>query len=423
MIGENAKPHHPRIVVIGAGFAGMQTAQSLVSSQARICLIDCNNYHTFIPLLYQVATAQLEPEKIAYPIRTLFRKARNFHFLMAEVQRVDLAAKSLQTNLGQITYDYLVIATGSKTKYLGVAGANEYAFPMRTLAESIQLRNQILNCFEQADQETDPLERRKLLTFVIVGGGATGVELAGALVELIKSPLKRDYPHLDMREVQIFMIQSGERPLVNLPAKLGDYTARKLRNLGVKIHLNTRVNNLSPDTVELSDGQIISTATVIWAAGVEASAPKLSPEIPVAEKEKLVVEPTLQLQNHPQVYAIGDVAFATSEGKPLTGVAPEALQQGVTVARNLKLQLQGKSPQPFKYFNKGRLAIIGRFSGVGKIGKFSFGGFLGWLMWLGVHVTYLPGFRNRLLVIISWFHTYLFRDRAVRQILATPKNR
>lgn len=411
----------PHIVIVGAGFGGMQAARSLARAQAKILLIDRNNYHTFVPLLYQVATAQLEPEKVAYPIRTLLRRSPNVHFLMAEVEQVDLAARCLKTNRGFIPYDHLVIATGSETQYLGVPGAAEHGFSMRTLRESITLRNHILHCFEQAVHECHPEQLQQLLTFVIVGGGPTGVELAGALVELVRGPLRRDYPTLDIRQVRIVMIQSGDRPLVNLPPQLGNYTTKTLRCLGVKVYLGSRVSKVSPTTVELNDGQIIAAATVIWTAGMEAAVPPMLAELPVTHKGKIAVQPTLQLSDYPEVYVVGDAAFAKANGEPLAGVAPEALQQGVAVARNLRRQLRGQYPKPFQYFNKGRLAIIGCFSGVGKIGPFVFGGFLGWFLWLAVHVIYMPGFRNRLLVLISWFHTYLFRDRAVRQIFPVAK--
>ncbi|MBD2343105.1 NAD(P)/FAD-dependent oxidoreductase [Anabaena subtropica FACHB-260] len=417
-----------RVVIVGAGFGGLQAAQSLANSGADVLLIDRNNYHTFVPLLYQVATGQIEPEYIAYPIRTILRRFsfnyRRQHqkppvqFLMTEVEQIDFSGQIVKTGSGAINYDFLVLATGSRTQFWGVTGAEEYAFSMRTLEEAVALRNHIFACFEQAIQESDDIKRQQLLTFTIVGGGATGVEMAGAVVEMVRGCLRRDYPTLDFREVRIILVQSGDRLLVELPKKLGNYTYKKLHRLGVEIYLQTRVSEVTSGFVHLENEEIIPSATVIWTAGLEANLPGISEELPVASKSKIVVHPTLQVLEHPNVYAIGDLAYVEKNGKSLSGVAPEALQQGVAVARNIQKQIQGKSPKPFSYFNKGRLAIIGCYSGVGKIGAFAFTGFLAWLMWLGVHLVYLPGYRSRLLVLLTWLHTYLFSDRHVRLILS-----
>ncbi len=410
----------PRVVIVGAGFGGLQAAQSLANSGADVLLIDRNNYHTFVPLLYQIATGQLEPEHIAYPIRKILQrcswKQPKLRFLMAEVERIDFSAQIVETNDCAISYDFLVLATGSQTQFLGVPGAAENAFSMKTLEEAVTLRNQIISCLEQAVQISDPSQRQQLLTFTIVGGGPTGVEMAGALVEMLRGKLRRDYPTLDLRQIRLILVQSGDRLLTNLPKKLGIYTHRRLRQLGVQIYLQTKVSQVTPESVHFQD-QIVPSATVIWTAGLAANSPETSEDLSSAKKGKLIVQPTLQLLEQQNVYAIGDLAYVENNGKPLNGVAPEALQQGVTVARNIEQQLRGQAPQPFNYFNKGRLAIIGCYSGVGKIGVFAFTGFLAWLMWLGVHLIYLPGWRNRLLVLITWLYTYLLGDRAVRLIL------
>ena len=406
-----------RVVIIGSGFGGMQAAQSLARAEVEVILIDRNNYHTFVPLLYQVAAAELEPAQIAYPIRTLLRRAPNLHFLMAEVRRVNFEARLVETKDAAISYDFLLLATGSQTQFFGVSGAKEHTWPMRNLQEAIALRNQVLSCFERATREPEFTRREPLLTFVIVGGGPTGVELAGALVELTRGPFQKDYPLLNRRQVRIVLLQSGSRLLAGLPRQLGDYTYRKLRRLGVTVQLNSRVSQVNHTTVQMQDGQVISAATVIWAAGLTAAMPEASKNLSSHSKGKLAVHSTLQVLDHPEVYAIGDLAAVESGGKALAGVAPEALQQGVAVARNIKRQLRGKEPKPFHYFNKGRLAIIGGYAGVGKIGPFAFSGFLAWFMWLAVHLVYLPGFRNRALVLISWFHAYLLGDRAIRLIL------
>ncbi|MEA5579921.1 NAD(P)/FAD-dependent oxidoreductase [Nodularia harveyana UHCC-0300] len=415
----------PRIVIVGAGFGGLQVAQSLASSGLDVCLIDRHNYHTFVPLLYQVATSQLEPEYIAYPIRTILRrfsgkryqKQPKTRFLWAEVQRIDFTAQIVQTDGCAIAYDFLVLATGSKTQYLGVTGAAEYAFPIGNLAASVRLRHRILSCLELASQELDPDIRQQLLTFTIVGGGATGVEMAGGVIEMLRGKLRRDYPTLDLQSVRLILVQSGDRLLREFPEKLGVYTYKKLTKLGVEIYLKTRVSQVTPASVYLDNKEVIPSATVIWTAGSEANVPQTSQEIPIAKKGKLLVHPTLQLQEHSNVYAIGDLSHIEPNHIPLSGVAPEALQQGVRVARNIQRQLRGKSPQPFSYFNKGRLAIIGCYSGVCKIGNFELTGLLPWLMWLAVHLIYLPGYRSRLFVLLTWLYTYLLGDRAVRLIL------
>ena len=409
----------PKVIIVGAGFGGMQAAQSLSRSGAEVVVIDRNNYNTFVPLLYQVAAAQIEPEIIAYPIRTILRRANNTRFLMAEVKRIDFTRQVVEINSTVLSYDYLVLATGSQTQFMGVPGAADYGFSLRTLAQAVALRNHILDCFEQASRVPDPVRRQQLLTCVIVGGGPTGVEVAGTLVEL-KQSLQRDYPGLDWKSMQIILVQSGRNLLVNLPERLGNYTTRKLRQLGVKVHFQTRVSRVTQNAAEFQDGSLLPAGTVVWAAGLEATIPQVFAEPETVHKKKLKVRSTLQLMDYANVYAIGDLAHAEQHGKPLTGVAPEALQQGVAVAQNIRRQLRGKVPKPFSYFNKGRLAIIGRYSGVGKIGPFLLTGFLPWLMWLSVHLVYLPGFRNRLLVLLSWLHAYGWGDRAVRQILFTP---
>ncbi|MEL6221987.1 MAG: NAD(P)/FAD-dependent oxidoreductase [Cyanobacteria bacterium J06627_8] len=414
------KQKRPRVVVIGAGFGGMQAAQSLSKSGANVLLIDRNNYNTFVPLLYQVATAQIEPELIAYPVRTILRRSPRTRFLNAEVKRVDFDRQIVETDHASISYDYLVIATGSRTQYLGVPGAAEHAFAIRTLKHAIALRHHILHCLEQAAQESDPVRRKKLLTFTIVGGGPTGVEVAGALAEL-RNVIKNDYPTLNFQDVRIILVQSGDNLLNNLPSQLGRYTTRKISQLGIDVLFQTRVSRVTPHAVEFQDGSCLAAATVVWAAGLEAVMPQAVVSPAVAYKQKLEVRATLQLINHHNVYAIGDVAHVKQKGKPLSGVAPEALQQGVAIARNISRQIKGKAPKPFSYFNKGRLAIIGGYAGVGKVGPFLLTGFLPWLMWLSVHLVYLPGFRNRLMILLSWLHGYGFSDRAIRLILSeTP---
>ena len=414
------KPY-PRVVIVGAGFGGLQTAQSLAKKGVEVTLIDRHNYHTFIPLLYQVATAQLAPEQVAVPIRNLLRRADNLNFLQAEVEQIDFAAKVIKTDRYTLTYDYLVLATGSKSNFFGITGAEKYAFQLKTLNQAVALRNHLLSCFEEASLVSDPVLREELLTIAIVGGGATGVELAGALVELIHHSLQKDFPQLDLQEVRLLLIQKSDRLFAEFPRPLGNYTAKKLRSLGVKVLLDSKVTAIFSDSLELDDGTRINAATTIWAVGVSGAIPNCFPFPPTAKQRQISVAPTLQLAHYPEVFAIGDLAHIAVH-KSLSGVAPEALHQGVYVAKAIVNHIQGKRIKPFSYFNKGRLAIIGCYSGIGEIAGIKLTGFFPWLFWLAVHVVYFPDWRNRLTIFLSWLHNYLWRDRSVRLILSDSKN-
>ena len=406
-------------MIIGAGFAGLRALKGLGNTEAEVLIIDRHNYHTFIPMLYQVATGFIEPQLIAYPLRKALRKIDNANFLMAEVQQIDFENKTVITDCQKIAYDYLIISTGSQANYLQVSGAPKSAFPLRTLQDAIALRNHLFDCFERAVKNSDNLtKQRQLLTFTIVGGGPTGVEMAGALQELIGDCLIKDYPQLDLHQARVILIQSGADLLGSYPQHLQVYTLRQLRDRGVEVHFNNRVREVSPTKVILEDKTDIATSTVIWTAGVEANLPTAEAKLTTATKNKVEVRSTLELQNHPQVYAVGDVAYVEQNGEPLVGIAPEALQQGGTVAENIQRQLKGKTPQPFDYFNKGRAAIIARNAGVILLlGKIPVGGFLGWLMWLVIHLYYLPGLSNRFKVLGAWLKDYFWHDRSVRQII------
>ncbi len=418
-----AVSRNPRVVIIGAGFGGLKAARVLARSGVNILLIDRNNYHTFIPLLYQVAAAELKPEQIAYPVRRILRKFPNARFLKAEVKRVDFHTQVVETDGPAIPYDFLVLATGSQVQYLGVPGAEKYALSMNTLEEAVALRNHILWCFEQAVRENEPSQRQQLLTFVIVGGGPTGVELAGALIELIQGPLVKDYPTINIQQVRVILLQAGDRLLADLPQHLGEYTQKQLRNRGVKVHLKSKVSKVTPEAAYLQDGTAIFAKTIIWVAGVEATLPPPTEKLSPAAKHQVAVLPTLQLPNHPQVYAIGDAAYVEENGQPLPLVAPVAIQQGEAVAQNIKRQLRDLLPQPFRYQDKGRAAIIARNAGVVTTKKLNWTGFPAWLLWLSIHLYYLPGIRNRLGVLLSWVYDYWFCDRSVRLILPQPTPR
>ncbi|MGL4882261.1 MAG: NAD(P)/FAD-dependent oxidoreductase, partial [Waterburya sp.] len=307
----------PKIVVVGAGFAGLRTIRQLANIKAEIILIDRNNYHTFIPLLYQVAAGFITPEAIAYPLRKYLRTFKNTRFIQAEVQKLDFAAKVVQTNLIDITYDYLVLATGSQAQFLGVDGAPQYALPMRTLEDAVTIRDRLISNFERAIVTSDLERRRQLLTITIVGGGATGVELAGSLIELVQGTLAKDYPTIQPQEVKIILIHSGTRLLIDYPNHLSNYTLKQLRHRGVKVHLQSRVREVMPGAIEFDDGTSIETATIIWTAGVEANYPQSEAELSTATKDKICVNSNLQLLEYPQVYAVGDVAFVKHNNQPL----------------------------------------------------------------------------------------------------------
>ncbi|MGF1539509.1 MAG: NAD(P)/FAD-dependent oxidoreductase [Pleurocapsa sp.] len=413
----------PKIVVVGAGFAGLRVIRKLAGVNAEIILIDRNNYHTFIPLLYQVATGFIAPDAIAYPLRKYVRSLRNTRFLQAEVQKVDFEAKIVTTEVMDLAYDYLVVATGSQTQFLGVDGAPQYTLPMRTVEDAIAIRDRLIGNFERVSICRDVERKMQLLTIAIVGGGATGVELAGSIIEWVQVTLARDYPTIDSREVRVILIHSGKKLLANYPPNLSDYTSKQLRRRGVKIHFQSRVSNVMPGAIELDDGTMLETATIIWTAGVAAEYPQPTEEIPTAKKDKIRVNSLLQLPDYPEVYAVGDVAFVKQNGEPLLGIAPEALQQGTAVAQNLRRQLRGLPTQPFNYFNKGKAAIIARNSGVAYLlGRLPLKGFIAWLLWLTIHLYYLPGISNRCLVLGSWIRDYLTGERNVRQLF-NPQQR
>jgi len=408
------------VIIAGAGFAGIQVAKKLTNADVEIVIIDQNNYHTFVPLLYQVATGFISAETIAYPIRNWVRRIPNASFWFAEIQKLDFENRQVITTRGVLEYNYLVVSTGSQSRFMGVPGAPDYTFTLRTLSDAIALRHQLLWCLEKAEQTPDA----RYLSIVIVGGGPTGVELAGAIHELLASPFRKDYPTLDFSKAQITLIQSGDTPLKGLPPSLGIYTLRQLQRRGVNIRLNTRVSNVHPHGVDLSDGSSIASATVIWTAGVLAQKPDLTqPDnwtmaSEIGSQEKVVVQSTLQLTQYPTVYAAGDLAHVEQDDEVLVGVAPEALQQGTWVAKNIQRQLKGQSPQPFQYFDKGRAAIIARHAGVAHLfSKIQVTGLAAWLLWLGIHLYYLPGLGNRFALLSSWLRDYVMRDRAYRQIV------
>jgi NADH:ubiquinone reductase (H+-translocating) len=410
--------NRPRVVIIGAGFAGLWAARTLSRSQTDVLVLDRNNYHTFFPLLYQVAAAELGPEDIVYPVRSILRGQRNLRFLMNEVTEIDLAAKQVKTTDHVFPYDYLVLAIGSTSHFFGVTGAAEYAFQLKTLEQALALRNHILFRFERALCETDPERRKQMLTFAIVGGGPTGVEFAGALAELIRGSLVKDYHALDPREMHVLLLEATDRLLANFPERLGTYAAKRLQKLGVEIRLRAMVSQITPEHVQIKDGATIPLETVIWTSGVHGE--NINVELPTMRNGQVKVLSTLQTPDHPEVYVIGDLAFLEQDGDPLPMLAPVATQEGVAAARNIIRQTNGKEPVPFHYHNRGTMATIGRNAAVASIWGHALAGFPAWILWLSIHLYSLIGFRNRLLVLINWAWDYLFFERTVSLIVSLP---
>ena len=410
-------PRSPgRVVVVGAGFGGLWAARALAGRAVEVLLVDRNNYHTFLPLLYQVAAAELGPTDIAYPVRSILRRAPNVRFLMAEVTGLDLDARTLETDRGTIPWDRLVLALGSVPNFFGVEGADEHAFPLRDMKDAIPLRHHLLGRFEAAAAEPDAERRRAALTFTIVGGGPTGVEYAGALAELVHGPLRRDYPTL-VGEPRVVLVEAGDGLLRGMPERLGVWAADRLERRRVEVRTETQVTRVTRSAVLLGGGESISSETVVWTAGVKGDPRVAAWGLPVGRGGRVPVTDRLHLEAWPDVYVVGDLAWLEQEGEPLPQVAQVAMQQGERAAANILRSLGGEVPEPFRYKDYGMLAVIGRNAAVAHMAGRAFSGFPAWLLWLLVHIAQLIGFRNRVLVLVNWAWNYVFFRRAVRLIL------
>ena len=411
-----------RVVIAGMGFGGLRAAKALAGSNVELIMVDRNNYHLFQPLLYQVATAGLEQEAIAYPLRGLTRQWPSASFLLAEIVGVDLDGKTIQTDAGLIPYDYLIVAAGSRTNFFNMKSVETHAFDLKQLAQAEDLRNHILLMFEHASREQNPQRRAALLTFVIVGGGPTGVEFAGALRELIVYVLSRDYSTITAAETRIVLVEAADSLLTAMPADLRQYAQQKLCSMGVEVLLENRVVGATAESVELHGGDVISSHTLLWSAGVAAA--ELAVHLNGVERGaagRIVVQPGLNLKDYPEVFVIGDMACCVENGSPLPMMAPVASQQGTYAAEAILAREQGKTLPPFHYFDKGSMATIGRSSAVATAAGFKFRGYIAWLAWLLLHLYYLIGFRNRLVVMMNWTYAYWFQERQVR--LITSKKR
>lgn len=418
VVPEEAPRMRPRVVIIGAGFAGLNAAKTLANSEVDVLVVDKNNYHGFWPLLYQVATAGLEQESIAYPVRAILRKARNADFLMAEVRGIDLVGKRILTDGQPISYDYLILAAGSANNYFGNDALSHATFGLKDVDQAEQLRNHVLIQFEKAARETDPERRAAMLTFAIIGGGPTGVELSGAFAELIRHVLKKDYPALDVGEARVVLIEASPHVLGTFPASLQRGALKRLERIGVEPRLNTAVASVADDTVTFKDGSQLKACTVVWAAGVRASYLSDALGVALGRSARVKVTPELNLPEHPEVFVAGDMAYLEGykEGVAYPMVAQVAIQMGKAASKNILARVRGKPQQAFKYFDFGSMATIGRSAAVFDAFGIKLGGFIAWLGWLFVHLLYLIGFRNRLLVLSNWLYNYLTYDRGVRVI-------
>jgi NADH dehydrogenase len=407
----------PHIVIVGAGFGGMEVARRLKNTSVQITLIDRQNYHLFQPLLYQVAIAGLVPSQIAYPLRTIFRKQKNLTFQMGEVTSIDFESRYVKTNGSVIAYDYLVLAVGGQTNFFGMNSVEENGFQLKNIESAVNTRNHLLKMFEQANREVDAEKRKAFLTFVVVGGGPTGVETAGALAELITHVLAKDYPHMDLKDVRVLLLEAGNSVMPTYPDELRKATFDLLRSKNVEIRLNAKLTDYNGMQVTLGDGDQINTHTLIWTAGVRGAKLLDSLGVQQAGSGRVRTDASLQVPAHPEVFVIGDAAyFENGKGQPLPMLSTVAIQQGKVTAQNIRKILKGQNPEPFHYKDPGLLATIGRNAAVARIWGLSFSGFIAWLIWVFLHIYRLIGFRNRLLVLINWAWEYLFYENQVRLI-------
>ncbi|MFD1163058.1 NAD(P)/FAD-dependent oxidoreductase [Hwangdonia seohaensis] len=415
-----------RIIIIGGGFSGIALAKKLSKQEVQVVLLDKNNYHTFQPLLYQVSTGGLEPDSIAYPIRKVLKNFPNFHFRLANVTQIDDKNNTVITDIGNLKYDYLVVASGSTTNFFGNAEVEKHSMAMKTIPQSLNLRSLILENFEDALLTSDLNERNALMNFVIVGGGPTGVELAGALAEIKKGILPKDYPDLDTRSVQINVIQSSDYILKGMSEKASEKAEDFLEKLGVNVWKNIRVTNYDGKTVTTNTDLVFETATVIWAAGVKGALIKgLDSADFVTRSNRLLVNPFNQVKGYQHIFAVGDIACMVTDDFPngLPMMAQPAIQQGRQLGDNMLRLIEGKPMQPFIYKDKGTMATIGRNKAVVDLERFKFQGIFAWYIWMFVHLFFLIGFRNRMVVFVNWVYNYVRFDREARLIIRPYKKK
>ena len=410
----------PRVVIIGGGFGGVSLAKKLLKLEVQTVLIDKHNYHTFQPLLYQVSTSGLEPDSIAYPLRKIIRSSDRGFFRMAEVSKIDAENQVIHSNIGEISYDYLVIATGSRTNFFGNKSIENNGIWMKTVPQALNIRSLILQNLEEAVITDDLEERKALLNFVIAGAGPTGVELSGAIAELRNNIVAKDYPDLEPSEMNIHLIEGMDRVLPPMSEKSSRKAAKFLEELGVQVHLNTQVTSYDGLLVETNQDISFRSHTFIWSAGVTGAPVKgLNASALIEKANRYQVNKFNQVTGYTNIFAIGDIAVMESKeypkGHPM--VAQPAIQQGSHLAKNIKNILDNKELEPFKYFDKGTMATVGRNKAVVDLGEFNFGGFFAWFVWMFVHLWFLIGFRNRLVTFFNWVYNYVNYDKAARLII------
>ncbi len=409
----------PHVVIIGGGFGGLYAARRLARGNVRVTLVDRQNYHLFQPLLYQVATAGLSPGDIATPIRALLARQSNVEVRLGDVQRVDLAARTVVLTDGALSYDFLVLAAGVRHAYFGRDDWEAYAPGLKTLDDALEIRRRVLTAFEAAEKEDDEARRRAFLTFVVVGGGPTGVELAGAIAELARFTVAGDFRRFDPRQARVLLVEAGDRVLSAFDAPLSGKALASLQRLGVEVRLATRVTDVGPHGVRLGD-EPVAARTVLWAAGVSGAPLAKTLGVPLDRTGRVTVEADLSVPGHPTAFVVGDLAsVALPDGATLPGLAPVAIQQGEHAADNVLAAAAGRPTAPFRYLDKGIMATVGRASGIAQSGRLRLSGFLGWLAWLFIHILYLIGFRNRLVVLIQWAWAWVTYGRSARLITGT----
>lgn len=413
-----------RVVIVGGGFGGLQVAQRLKGSDYQVVLIDRNNYHQFPPLIYQIASAGIEPSSISFPFRKLFQKQKDFYFRMATVRSIFPEQKIVQTSIGKVSYDYLIFAAGTTTNFFGNSNVEEKAIPMKTVSEAMGLRNALLDNFERALTCASEQERQELLNIVIVGGGATGVEVAGALAEMKRHVLPKDYPDMDNSLMQIYLIEAGNRLLPAMSPENSRHVENYLRTMGVNIMLNRMVTDYRNHRVVLKDGSEIATRTFIWVSGIAAQPIGNLDKAHTGRGGRILVDGCNQVEGLEGVFAIGDQCLMTADeawpqGHPQ--LAQVAIQQGKRLAKNLRRLSQGKEMKPFRYTNLGAMATVGRNRAVAEFSKVKMHGFVAWLMWLLVHLRSILGVRNKVIVLFNWMWNYLSYSQSLRMIIYAKK--
>jgi NADH dehydrogenase len=413
---ENAFTGKPHVIIIGAGFGGLEAAKKLACKDVRVTVIDRTNYHLFQPLLYQVATAALSPADIAAPVRAILSKCKNVEVILAEVQSVDVEAKKVKMVDLEIDYDYLIVATGARHSYFGHNEWEKLAPGLKSLEDAVELRRRILLAFEYAEKTPDEAARRDAMNFVIIGGGPTGVEMAGAIAEISRYTMARDFRHIDPSQARVILIEGEPRLLAAYPPDLSESARKQLADLGVEVRTSTRATNLTEAGIQVGD-EFIPCRVKIWAAGNSASFVGRTLGVPADRVGRVIINDDLTIPGHPEVQVIGDLAnFAHQTGQPLPGISPVAMQQGRHAARNVLAMIQGRKPQRFRYWDKGTMATIGRNKAVADLKFMHLSGLPAWLAWLFVHIIFLVGFRNRLLVLLQWGWAYLTFDKGARLI-------